>query len=163
MRMNCSLFLVAMVVAPCIFMQLALAEQRRPLLECTIVFTEGSFFGYGPPRIGNRANFDLNRLNDFKDLILIISKNDNSPYIPLPGPLIVEDEAHHHIGELERIRLTSISSSKSKGTKRKLTLDFQRTGGAGKGSNYFRLWIIDETPSISSVAKADCMASHKDG
>ena len=154
------LILVALITSSVAVVSPVLAEDRLPLLQCKIVFSEGSFFGYVPPSIGSTIQFDFTKRYDVKDPLRFDHSGEGSPYIPLPGPLKMSDAAHSATGRLERIRLTAASAKRSNSAKRKVTLDFNNVPGAGKGPDYFRLWIVDEHPSINSVAKADCIASY---
>lgn len=145
----------------------ASAEQKLPFVSCTLGFAEGSFFGYGPPEVGDVVQFDLNRLNGLEGKIDFeqpsMTRDEVPHYIPLEEPLAIVGAVHHDDGRLQHIRSASSSSTQSSGVQRRLTLDFNWVPGAGKGPDYVRLWIVDEQRSINSVARADCVASYEDG
>jgi hypothetical protein len=133
-----------------------------PLLRCELVFSDGSFYGYIPPRVGQTLELDLGKLDEVKNQLQFDNAGATSSYVPLPGPLIPGEMGFSKTGKLERLRVTAISTKKPSSRARKLTLDLNNVPGAGKSPDYFRLWIIDERVSIYSVAKADCIASYED-
>ena len=124
---------------------------KLPVVTGKVIFAEGSFFGYSPPRAGDTIRLDLGALDSITNGISFHrSKSADSvaPYLPLPAPLRIERSERDQDGKLLVARLIS-GSKDSDGTER-VIIDIQRYGTKGA------VWIIEEHKIVMSVARLEC-------
>ena len=130
-------------------------EHRLPLLTGKVIFAEGSFFGYMPPRAGDAMKLDLEALHSITNRIAFEGKKSrggNAHYIPLPAPLRIDKIERDQDGRLHLARL--ISGLKNSDGSNRVIIDMQCFGTKGS------MWIIEEDEGIvMSVARLDCQFS----
>ena len=122
-----------------------------PVLTARVIFSEGSFFGYMPPRVGDTMRLDLEALDCVTNRIAFQggkSPGDVAPYIPLLAPLRIEKIERDQDGRLLLARLVS-GAKISDGTER-VIIDIQRFNTNGV------VWIIQEHEIVMSVARLAC-------
>ena len=88
--------------------QLAWAEDRLPKLPTLtgkITFTEGSFNGFAPPRVGDALKLDLQRLDAVRDTLPFHGPEPS--HVVLAAPLRVEKIERSGDGVWQSARLVS--------------------------------------------------------
>lgn len=116
-----------------------------PALDCEVRFVEGTFFGYSPPKAGDRLHLDLGRITGTLDQLQFLPDS----HIPLVRPLKVIKETRDGEGRLQAMRLRSEPNEDWM-----LTIDVQSYPRAG--APMAKVWILHEQPLIASIAVLDC-------
>lgn len=115
-----------------------------PALDCGVRFAEGTFFGYSPPKAGDRLHLDLGRIGTLDQLQFLPDS-----HIPLVRPLKVIKETRDGEGRLQAMRLRSEPNEDWM-----LTIDVQSYPRAG--APMAKVWILHEQPLMASIAVLDC-------
>jgi hypothetical protein len=117
-----------------------------PVLDCGVRFAEGTFFGYSPPKAGDRLHLDLGRITGTTlDRLQFLPDS----HIPLVRPLKVIKETRDGEGRLQAMRLRSEPNEDWM-----LTIDVQSYRRAGAPMT--EVWILHEQPLMASIAVLDC-------
>jgi hypothetical protein len=123
---------------------------RKPKLDCEVTFAKGSFFGFLPPKPGDRLLLDLNEFPHELNRLLFSS----GAYIPLIAPLETVMKFEDQDGNLRGIRLRSKDISEPQ----QLTIDVEIYLEAGQRKA--KVWILHEEPMMESIAILDCAIEH---
>lgn len=117
-----------------------------PALDCGVRFAEGTFFGYSPPKAGDRLHLDLGRITGTTlDRLQFLPDS----HIPLVRPLKVIKKTRDGEGRLQAMRLRSEPNEDWM-----LTIDVQSYPRAG--APMAKVWILHEQPLMASIAVLDC-------
>jgi len=120
-----------------------------PPMTGEVVFAEGSFFGYVPPRTGDRCRIDFAGVAAVETggigLLGVGAEGEAAPYVVLPGPLTLE-RVHRTRGTLEGFRLTAEGADG-----RRLVIDVALSAG-DEGRPTATAWLLEERGPIRSAA-----------
>ena len=123
-----------------------------PVITGTISFTEGSFFGFAHPAVGDSLTLDLAHLDSIRDALPF--KGKDASHVVLAAPLRIEKLNRLPDGSLNSARLVSAADDR----RWRVTMDIQRHGAFTPPRA--RVWIIGESDGlVQSVARLECELS----
>ena len=117
-----------------------------PVMQCQVVFSYGSFFGYQPPSRDDSLIIDLSHLSQFNKLQFDSKKGS---YIPLFDPLQITKVSAVSKTEMVDLRLVS---QHQKGHKIIIDIDHYDTSKSVDST----VWIIEEDQVVRSVVLMEC-------
>jgi len=129
---------------------------KFPKLSGTLKQLLGHEGGYVRPKPGEPFQLDLKEVAKLDVSRRLDFDLKEKSYIPLPGPISVQEIHRYSNGAFSAMRLVSKESAR-RGVS--VTIDIIPAPGAGKGPNFVTVWIVCESHDLMrGVALLECYA-----